>query len=97
MVVNAHDLGSPSLQSADSCSVTVRCQRNLNCPQFKREPYEADIEMITAIGENVLQIRADDDDARVCSHTHTRARAKLYELGKQFKILMYSTSCLFVL
>ena len=67
IVVRANDLGTPELSSEDSCTVTVRVQRNKNCPAFQGEPYTKSIDQTQAVNSEVLRIQATDADPRVCS------------------------------
>ncbi len=70
IVVRANDLGTPALTSEDSCTVTVRVQRNKNCPAFQGEPYAKTIEQTQAVNSEVLRIQATDADPRVSSHNN---------------------------
>lgn len=65
IVVRANDLGSPQQESENSCTVTVRVQRNRNCPTFQGEPYRASIDQTQAVNSEVLRIQATDSDPRV--------------------------------
>ena len=67
IVVRAHDLGIPQLESQDSATVTVRVQRNRNCPQLQGEPYSSNIEQTKAVNSEVLNIAASDFDPAVSS------------------------------
>ncbi len=57
--------GTPQLSSEDSCTVTVRVQRNKNCPAFQGMPYTKTIQQTQAVDSEILQIQATDSDPRV--------------------------------
>ena len=62
IVVRAHDLGTPQMTSQDSATVTVRVQRNKNCPQFQGTPYSKTIDQTQGVNSQVMKIQATDAD-----------------------------------
>ena len=48
--------------SENSATITVRVQRNKNCPQFESEPYLTTIDQTKQVNAEVLQIKAVDFD-----------------------------------
>ncbi len=62
IVVRAYDLGTPQLTSQGSATVTVRVQRNKNCPQFQGTPYSKTIDQTRGVNSDVLRIQATDTD-----------------------------------
>ena len=63
--VRASDLGSPRQVSKSSATVTVRVQRNKNCPQFQGEPLQKTIDQNLAVKSEVMTVRAVDYDPQV--------------------------------
>ena len=62
IVVKAWDLGTPQRPSQDSATVTVRVQRNKNCPQFQQEPFTKTIQQTKSVRSEVMKITAVDYD-----------------------------------
>ena len=59
-IIIASDQGVPSLSA--QVRVTVNIIRNRNGPEFRLAEYEETITEFTAVGSNVLTVRADDAD-----------------------------------
>ena len=70
IAVTAHDLASPPKESETPAAVTVRVQRNKNCPQFQSEPYGKQIDQTQPVNSEVLQVEAVDFDPQVVQYFH---------------------------
>ena len=66
--VRAYDLGVPSQVSESSATITIRVQRNKNCPQFEGEPFRKSLDQTQGIDSEVMKITAVDYDAQVRHH-----------------------------
>ena len=58
----ARDMGSPPLYSEDPATITLRVQRNKNCPQLQTESFSASIDQNLGVDALVLAIEATDTD-----------------------------------
>ena len=65
MRVGAHDLGDPELESAEQTTLTVRVQRNRNCPSFDADSDDVSIVETLDVGSVIAQVRAQDSDDEV--------------------------------
>ena len=63
--MRARDLGNPSKVSQESATVTVRVERNRNCPQFESVPSESNIDETLPENGEVLRATAADFDTAV--------------------------------
>lgn len=63
--VVAYDGGAPPRSATAVAKITVL--RNLFEPQFNKRNYETEILETIAVGTSILQVRAVDNDTRVCT------------------------------
>lgn len=64
-MVQANDLGNPQLTSVETATVTIRVERNKNCPQIQGEPYVKVMDQTQGVNSEVMQIKAVDFDQQV--------------------------------
>lgn len=63
--MRARDLGTPELTSEQDAQVTMRVQRNLNCPIFESSAYSTAIDKTRGVDSEFLQVQATDRDPQV--------------------------------
>ena len=78
----AHDLGDPVMTSKDQARITIRVQRNKNCPQFDEDAYSVEIDKTQPVDEKILEVSASDRDPQVRKQDRERKELAKLTSGK---------------